>query len=96
MTDWIEDPPDDSEPKDWHGLYVRAWEALRFDRQYGAMGGETPLSYAVLRRYADVEGIGSDDWPIFRQFMTAIDDEWLQHLERCRAARSGAAAPGHE
>ncbi len=27
--------PDDAEVEPWHGLYFRAWEALRFDRFYG-------------------------------------------------------------
>jgi hypothetical protein len=60
-------------------MYFRAWQALRFDRQYGAMGGETPISYLALRRYAEVEGIL--DWATFHRFMSAIDDEWMKHIE---------------
>jgi len=50
---------------------------LQFERNYGAFGGETGISYLALRAYAEAEGIGPEDWPDFEYFMSAIDDEWL-------------------
>lgn len=64
----------------WHGLYWEAWEALRFDRQYGAFGGETPIPYMVIRAYAEDHGIVGDDLWLFRALMNVIDSEWLKHV----------------
>jgi hypothetical protein len=68
----------DHEP--WHPLYWEAWEALRFDRQYGAMGGEMPIPYTALRAYATDNGIAGDDFRLFHTFMGVIDAEWLKHV----------------
>jgi hypothetical protein len=68
------------EPAPWHQLYWRAFEALRFDRQYGAFGGEAPISYQAISRYADDHGIGGEDIHLFRRFIVAIDLEWLEHV----------------
>ncbi len=64
----------------WHGLYWEAWDALRFDRQYGAYGGQTPIPYLVIRAYAKDHGIVGEDLQLFRSFMTAIDAEWLNFV----------------
>jgi hypothetical protein len=70
------------EPETWHGLYWEAWDALRFDRQYGVYGGQSPLSYKVITEYADDNNIlGEDRW-LFRMFMTAIDAEWLKFVAK--------------
>jgi hypothetical protein len=77
--------PEGSEPAEiapWFDLYFRAFEALRFDRQYGALGGETPISYLAISRYAEDHGIGADDIHLFRLFMGALDAEWLDHVAR--------------
>lgn len=76
----IEERPDEAEPELWHGLYWRAWEALRFDRQYGAMGGETAISYLAISQYARDNGMSGHDFNTFHVLMTAIDDEWLKHI----------------
>jgi len=72
----LEEVPDE----DWHALYWRAWEALRYDRVYGAFGGQLPLSYQSISRYARDQGIGGDDLATFHRLMAAIDDEWLTHV----------------
>lgn len=71
--------PDEAEPQPWHRLYWDAWEAIRFDRQYGAMGGETPITYSVISRYAQDHDIVGNDFRIFHKLMTAIDAEWLNY-----------------
>jgi hypothetical protein len=68
------------EAEAWHGLYWEAWDALRFDRQYGVYGGQMPLPYQVISSYAADHGIVGDDLWLFRMFMTAIDSEWLKHV----------------
>lgn len=59
---------------------MRAWQALRFDRQYFAFGGETPISFLALDRYAQRYGIEGEAFDRFLAFMTEIDDEWLDHV----------------
>lgn len=63
----------------WHSFYLHAWEVLRFDRQYGAFGGETPISFMALDAYARRYGIEGEAFDRFLSFMTALDDEWLQY-----------------
>jgi len=58
---------------------MRAWQALRFDRQYFAFGGETPISFMALDRYAQRYGIEGEAFDRFLAFMDAIDDEWLEY-----------------
>src|SRR5690606_24796255 len=78
------------EPELWHGLYWQAWEALRFDRFYGAFGGEGSISYMAIRAYAQDNGIVGDDFRRFHTFMTIIDMEWLKHAARKAKARGGS------
>lgn len=59
---------------------MRAWQALRFDRQYFAFGGETPISFLALDRYARRYGIEGEAFDRFLAFMDAIDSEWLDHV----------------
>lgn len=68
------------DPEPWHRLYWEAWEALRFDRFYGARGGEGPIPYMAIRAYAEDHDITGDDFRLFRTFMSMIDTEWLKHV----------------
>ncbi|WP_425280343.1 hypothetical protein [Mesorhizobium japonicum] len=53
---------------------------MRFDRFYGAMGGEGPIPYMVIRAYANDHGISGDDFKLFRAFLKILDDAWLLHV----------------
>jgi hypothetical protein len=88
---WLQPTDADDELTDepWHGLYWEAWEALRFDRQFGAMGGQTPISYAAISQYARDNGLVGEDFRRFRQLLAAIDDVWLQHLDEQAKAKGG-------
>lgn len=63
---------------------MRAWQALRFDRQYFAFGGETPINFMALDRYAQRYGIEGEAFERFLAFMDAIDNEWLDYVEKSR------------
>ena len=63
----------------WFGLYFRAWEALRFARFYGALGGEGPISYQAISRYAADHEIRGTDFDEFLHFLQAVDAEWLDY-----------------
>jgi hypothetical protein len=76
----VEKPPAGAEPEAWHAFYLRAWQVLRFDRQYGAFGGETPISFMALDGYARRYGIEGEAFERFLAFMTALDDEWLEYM----------------
>ncbi|WP_312222565.1 phage tail assembly chaperone [Rhizobium rhizoryzae] len=69
--------PEEAEPQGWDGYLWRAWNALKFDRNYPGMGGETPISYTAYARYADDHGIRGEEFEFFLKMMQAIDDEWL-------------------
>lgn len=84
----VEKPPAGAEPEAWHSFYMRAWQALRFDRQYFAFGGETPISFLALDRYAQRYGIEGEAFDRFLAFMTEIDDEWLDHHRKSQADKS--------
>jgi len=40
-------------------------------------GGETPISYQAISRYAADHGIAGEDLRIFTLYIRAIDAEWL-------------------
>jgi hypothetical protein len=77
-----------AEPRTWHDLYFRAFDALQYDRFYGAMGGEGPIYYMALSQYARDHAIVGDEWTQFKIFMNALDGEWLAfRREQDEAAR---------
>ncbi len=69
-------------------MYWRAWHTLRYDRQYGAFGGETPIAFLSLDAYArryDIQGV---EFETFLALVGAMDDEYLEHVaRRDKAAR---------
>ncbi|MFB2562427.1 hypothetical protein [Rhizobium sp. IMFF44] len=79
--DWtqtaFEEAADEAEYEVWFDLYFRAWDRLRYDRFYGAFGGESPISYQALSQYARDHGIAGDNHEIFMTFMSALDAEYL-------------------
>lgn len=68
----------------WWGVYFEAWEALRYDRFYGAMGGEGPISYQVISLYARDHDITGDDFRLFRATLQLVDAEWLDYAAEQR------------
>lgn len=73
--------PDEAREESWHDFYWQAWEVLRFDRHYGAMGGQMPISFMALDAYARRYGIIGEPFDRFIVFMSVIDTEWLAHVE---------------
>lgn len=86
----VEERPDDAEEQEWFGLYWRAWEAIGFDRQYGQMGGESPISYLAISQYARDHGILGEDFSNFHRLIAAMDAEWLEHVDRQMKAKDKA------
>lgn len=73
--------PQEAKAEAWHAFYMQAWQTLRHDRQYFAFGGETPISFMALDRYAQRYGIEGEAFERFLAFMDAIDEEWLAYVD---------------
>lgn len=82
--------PDDAVLPDWAGIYWRGWHDLRFDRQYGAFGGESPISFTSIDRYAARFGIERAEFATFLALVTAMDEEYLAHVDRTAKAKADA------
>lgn len=76
------------EPRLWHGFYWRAWACLKGDRQYGAFGGEGPMSFIAIERYARRYCIDGVDFETFLHLMMALDAEWLEFVAREAAKKA--------
>lgn len=74
----------------FHELYWRAWADIRFDRQYGAFGGESRLSYMVIRQYAADHCLSGENLQTFKAVMRGLDEEWLDFI----ASRTKTGAQG--
>ncbi|MER8540243.1 hypothetical protein NKH17_12390 [Mesorhizobium sp. M1334] len=81
--------PEEARSERWHEFYRRAWNALQFDRQYGAMGGEMPISFVAYDAYARRYGIEGEAFERFHAFMIAIDTEWLNHVAEKAKEKGG-------
>lgn len=74
----LDTPDGDSfEIQPWHDLYFHAFDALRYDRFYGAFGGETPISYVSLSQFCRDYEIDGEDRARFMVFLNGLDAEYL-------------------
>ncbi|MGW6779439.1 hypothetical protein ACWF50_15555 [Brucella pseudogrignonensis] len=78
----VPEAPEEAKSEVWHELYWRAWASVRYDRFYGAMGGESPISYIAVSRFASDNGIAGVDFTVFHRLLSAIDDEWLSYVSQ--------------
>ncbi len=82
--------PDDAFVPEWAETHWRAWHALRFDRQYGSFGGESPIVFVALDTYARRYEIKGVEFETFLALVGAMDDEYLQHVARAAAEEKQA------
>ncbi|MUZ53022.1 hypothetical protein GOZ97_07390 [Agrobacterium vitis] len=81
----------DFQHEPWHNLYFRAFDDLQYDRFFGAMGGEGPITYLALSQWARDHAVYGEDFHEFKIFMNAVDAEWLQmQRERSETEREDA------
>lgn len=71
------DRPAEAEWPAWSGSIYRAWQALRDDRHYGAMGGLGRIYFTAKDRYAERYGIEGDEFDDFLMFIDAMDEEYV-------------------
>lgn len=74
------EPLDDISEEPWHRFYFRAWRVLRFDRQYGALGGESPISFMAISEYGRRYRIEGEDFDLLLDMVAALDREWLDFV----------------
>lgn len=74
--------------REWHAFYFRAFDALRYDRFYGAFGGQMPISYLSLSAYARDHGITGAALSDFLRTMHKLDNVFLEvEAQRAKDAR---------
>lgn len=70
-------PKDDvAEWPEWSGYLQQAWQALKDDRFYGAMGGMSRIYYTAVSRYAEDNGIELEP---FLTFINAMDEVYMAY-----------------
>lgn len=78
--------PDDAQWPVWSGYVQHAWQELRDDRFYGAMGGMGRIYFAAINDYAlryEIVGSAFED---FKTFLRALDDEYIAHVSEKQKA----------
>lgn len=78
----------DYEPRQWHGLYFRAFDALRYDRPYGAFGGQMPINYVAMSTYARDHGITGSAFKDFLLIVSQLDRVFLKMEEERQKSTS--------
>jgi hypothetical protein len=86
--------PDEAQWPAWSGYLQRAWETLRDDRHYGAMGGLGRIYFTAIERYAARYGIAGSDFDDLLLFLHALDDEYIACMnEKTKAETDKNKAP---
>lgn len=78
------DETEEEKLRDDLGYFMDAWGALRYDRFYGAFGGESTILYISISAYARDHGIAGDDFHVFKILIREMDREYLEYVERNR------------
>lgn len=89
-------PSDEERVREEHQCYWRAWQMLRYDRQYGAMGGEHPISFATVDLYARRYGIEGLAFETLHTLLREMDFEYLAFVAekmRAEAAAHNSSQP---
>jgi len=76
----------------WADTYLIGWRALQYDRSY-TQGGLGRIWYASMSRYARDAGIEGDEFAEFITFVTALDDEYLDHVQQQLESASKGKKP---
>lgn len=59
---------------EWSGYIQHAWQMLRDDRHYGAMGGMGAIYYTAMSQYAHDHQLEIEP---FATFLNAMDEEYV-------------------
>ncbi len=72
--------PDDAYLEEHHMAAWNAFQTLRFDRQFGAMGGALPLSFTAIDTYARRYGIEGEAFDHLLILVRSLDAAWLERV----------------
>lgn len=67
--------PEDAQWPEWSGYVYVAFQELRDDRHYGAMGGLGRIWFSSIKQYAEHYGIEGSAFDDFVTYLRAVDDE---------------------
>lgn len=59
-----------------------AWSHLESERQWGAMGGASRLSWCAYERWAERYGVVGEEFDWLWRDLSALDSEFIEHLIR--------------
>src|SRR4051794_11991357 len=66
-----------------HSLFaMQAFQDLKHDRQFGAMGGVLPLTFSAIDAYARRFGIEGEAFDRFIILIRALDGVWVEAMNR--------------
>lgn len=74
--------PDDAVVPEGFRTIWDGWHILRHDRQYGAMGGETPIPFLAIDAWARRYRIADADFDMARRLILAMDGVHLEIVAR--------------
>jgi hypothetical protein len=74
-------------------IYWTAWNILRDDRHFGAMGGGGMIYYSAISRYARDNAITGSDFSVFVTLVREMDSEYLLWLSEQNPPTSKQAPP---
>src|SRR5438874_1197361 len=70
--------PEDAVLEPHSTFAMQAFQDLKYDRQFGAMGGVLPLSFGALDAYARRYGIEGEAFDRFVILVRALDSVWVE------------------
>lgn len=74
--------PDDAFVPDGFRIVWDGWHILRHDRQYGAMGGETPIPFTAIDAWARRYRVPDSEFDMARRLILAMDGVHLEIVAR--------------
>lgn len=70
--------PEDAVLASHNAFAMQAFQDLKYDRQFGAMGGVLPLSFGAIDAYARRYGIEGEAFDRFVTLVRALDGVWVE------------------
>lgn len=74
-----------------HQFYWQAWQALRDDRHFGAMGGQRRIWFSSIAAYADRYGVVGVEFDILVRLLMEMDAEYLDYVAEVEKEQAEAA-----
>lgn len=73
--------------------FYEAWETLRHDRQFGAMGGVSRIPFSAIDLWARRYEVDGEEFDLFVTLIAAIDDEFIAWLAKQKPSKDKPNGP---